>query len=150
MSIDNEYFMKECLSLAQVAKERGDSPVGSILVRKGEIIARGIEGGKTHKDITYHAEIEAIREATALLNTQDLSDCIMYTTHEPCIMCAYVIRHTRIPTIVIGLTTGDIGGASSAYPLLKDTGIKKWGAPPQLITGVLEEECRALAGIPKA
>lgn len=145
MSIDNEGFMRECLSLARMAKERGDSPVGSILVRNGEIIARGIEGGKTHKDITYHAEIEAIREARTLLNTADLSDCIMYTTHEPCIMCAYVIRHSRIPTIVMGLTTGDIGGASSAYPLLKDTGINKWGTPPQLITGILEEECRALS-----
>jgi tRNA(adenine34) deaminase len=144
MSADNEQFMRECLILAGVAKERGDSPVGSILVRNGEIIARGIEGGKAHRDITYHAEIEAIREARALLNTSDLSDCVMYTTHEPCIMCAYVIRHARIPMIVMGLTTGDIGGASSAYPLLKDTGIKKWGTPPQLITGVLEEECRAL------
>jgi tRNA(adenine34) deaminase len=144
MSSDNERFMRECLSLARIAKERGDSPVGSILVRHGEIIARGIEGGKAHKDITYHAEIEAIREARALLNTSDLSDCVMYTTHEPCIMCAYVIRHHRIPTIVMGLTTGDIGGASSAYPLLRDTGIKKWGTPPQLVTGVLEEECRAL------
>lgn len=140
----HEQFMQECLSLARLAKQRGDSPVGSILVRNGEIIARGIEGGKTHRDITYHAEIEAIREATALLNTQDLSDCTMYTTHEPCIMCAYVVRHTRIPTIVMGLTSGDIGGASSAYPLLKDTSIKKWGTPPQLITGVLEEECKAL------
>lgn len=144
MNVDNERFMRECLSLARLAKERGDSPVGSILVRNGEIIARGIEGGKTHKDITCHAEIEAIRVATALLDTQDLSDCVMYTTHEPCIMCAYVIRHTRIPAVVTGLTSGDIGGASSAYPLLKDTGIKKWGTPPQLITGVLEEECRAL------
>ncbi|WP_106604957.1 nucleoside deaminase [Chitinophaga ginsengisoli] len=144
MDLNNEYFMRECLGLARAAKQRGDSPVGAILVRNGEIIARGIEGGKTHRDITYHAEIEAIREATALLNTQNLSDCIMYTTHEPCIMCAYVIRHTRIPTIVMGLTSGDIGGASSAYPLLKDTGIKKWGTPPQLITGVLEEACKAL------
>jgi tRNA(adenine34) deaminase len=145
MSIDNERFMRECLSLARIAKERGDSPVGSILVRNGEIIARGIEGGKAHKDITYHAEIEAIREARALLNTSDLSDCVMYTTHEPCIMCAYVIRQARIPTVVMGLTTGDIGGASSAYPLLKDTGIKKWGTPPELVTGVLEAECRALS-----
>jgi len=144
MDLNNEYFMKECLALARAAKQRGDSPVGAILVRNGEIIARGIEGGKTHRDITYHAEIEAIREATALLNTQNLSDCIMYTTHEPCIMCAYVIRHTRIPVIVMGLTSGDIGGASSAYPLLKDTSIKKWSTPPQLITGVLEEECKAL------
>ncbi len=144
MSVDNEQFMRECLSLARTAKERGDSPVGSILVRNGEIIARGIEGGKAHKDITYHAEIEAIRQARTLLNTSDLSDCIMYTTHEPCIMCAYVIRHHRIPTIVMGLTTGDIGGASSAYPLLKDAGITKWGTPPQLISGVLEAECRAL------
>lgn len=141
---DHIVFMHKCIQLALIAKQRGDSPVGSVIIRDGKIVGEGIEGGKTHRDITYHAEIEAIRQATEQLNSQDLSACIMYTTHEPCIMCSYVIRHTKINTIVIALTTGDIGGSSSAYPLLTDTTIKKWGSTPKLITGVLEKECREL------
>ena len=136
--------MRQCIKLALIAKQRGDSPVGSVIVKDGKVIGEGIEGGKTHKDITYHAEIEAIRQATNLLQTQDLSDCILYTTHEPCIMCSYVIRHTKIQTIVTAISTDEIGGFSSHFPLLADTTIKKWTKPPNLINGILEEECRAL------
>ncbi|SIO05907.1 nucleoside deaminase [Chitinophaga niabensis] len=130
---EHSIFMRRCMELAEIARQRGDSPVGSVLVLDGQIIAEGIEGGKTHRDITYHAEIEAIRQATEKLSSQDLSACTMYTTHEPCIMCSYVIRHTRISSVVMAITTGDIGGSSSAYPLLKDITIKKWGPPPELI-----------------
>lgn len=130
---EHTFYMRRCKELAEMARQRGESPVGSLLVQDGKIIAEGIEGGKTHRDITYHAEIEAIRQATELLQSQDLSACVMYTTHEPCIMCSYMIRHTRINTVVMAITTGDIGGMSSAYPLLTDTTIKKWGTPPLLI-----------------
>ena len=130
---EHTFYMRRCKELAEIARQRGDSPVGSLLVLAGKIIAEGVEGGKTHRDITYHAEIEAIRQATELLQSQDLSACVMYTTHEPCIMCSYMIRHTRINTVVMAITTGDIGGMSSAYPLLADTTIEKWGTPPLLI-----------------
>ncbi|MEO6684089.1 MAG: nucleoside deaminase, partial [Ginsengibacter sp.] len=85
--IDYEHYMNECLDLALIARNRGDSPVGSVIVQYGKVISRGIEGGKSHKDITFHAEIEAIRQAVAFLNRTDLHDCILVTTHEPCIMC---------------------------------------------------------------
>lgn len=140
----HEAYMRICIGLAKIAKQRGDSPVGSIIVKNGEVIGEGIEGGKTHKDITFHAEIEAIREATKLLESQDLSDCILYTTHEPCIMCSYIIRHTKIPIIVTGLATGEIGGFSSKLPVLLDTTISKWTAPPTLINGILKKECAEL------
>lgn len=140
----HEYFMRRCIELAQSAKQRGDSPVGSVLVRNKQIVGEGTEGGKTHKDITFHAEIEAIRKATASLKTQDFSGCIMYTTHEPCIMCSYVIRHAKIQTVVFGLLTVDIGGFSSGFPLLLDTTITKWSTPPVIISGILEVECRKL------
>jgi len=141
----HEAYMKACIDLAKIAKQRGDSPVGSIIVQNGLVIGEGIEGGKTHKDITFHAEIEAIRNAIKYLGKQDLSDCILYTTHEPCIMCSYMIRHTKIPLIVTGITTGEIGGFSSQLPLLLDTTIKKWTTPPNLINGILEKECGDLA-----
>lgn len=139
-----ENYMKECIRLAKIAKDRGDSPVGSLLIRDGIIISEGIEGGKTHKDITYHAEIEAVRNAVKKLGKSDLSDCIMVTTHEPCIMCSYVIRHHKVKLIIVGDNSGEIGGYSSIYPLLNDKSITNWSDPPQIITGILEKECREL------
>lgn len=140
----HEFYMKKCIDLALVAKERGDSPVGSLIVQKGKIIAEGIEGGKTHNDITYHAEIEAIRDAIKFLHTNNLSDCILYTTHEPCIMCSYVIRNHKIKNIIVGVTTGEIGGYSSQLPILLDITITKWGEPPAIIDGILKDECKNL------
>jgi tRNA(adenine34) deaminase len=70
----------------------------------------------------------------------------MYTTHEPCIMCSYVIRHARIGTIVMALTAGETGGYGSAYPILSDRSRERWGEPPEVITGILEYECGALLG----
>jgi len=140
----HEFFMQKCIALALVAKSRGDSAVGSLIVQNGKIIAEGIEGGKTHNDITFHAEIEAIRHAVNFLQTSNLSDCILYTTHEPCIMCSYVVRHYKIKSIIVGLTTGEIGGYSSHLRVLKDISISKWGKPPEIIDGILEDECKNL------
>jgi tRNA(adenine34) deaminase len=142
----HEFYMAQCIKLALVAKARGDSPVGSVIVKDGQVIAEGTESGKTNNDITFHAEIEATRQATKNLNSSDLSDCVMYTTHEPCIMCSYVIRHHKINTIIVGLTTGEIGGYSSALPLLLDKTITKWGNPPKIIDGILANECKKLQG----
>ena len=139
-----ENYMRDCIRLAKIAKGRGDSPVGSVLVQNGKIIAEGIEGVKTYKDITFHAEIEAIRNATKILGKSYLSDCILVTTHEPCIMCSYVIRHHKIKLIIVGLTTGETGGYSSSFPLLLDRTITKWSAPPEIIDGILAQECREL------
>jgi len=140
----HEYFMRKCISLALIAQQRGESAVGSIIVQDGKIIGEGIEGGKSHKDITFHSEIEAIRDATRQIDAPDLSGCILYTTHEPCIMCSYIIRHTKISIVVTGVTTGEIGGFSSQLPLLSDTTIQRWASPPTLITGILEQECADL------
>ena len=89
-----EDLMRRCIELAKIAKERGESPVGSVIVKNGQIIGEGIEGGRMHKDITFHAEIEAARNAIAMLGTTNLSGCYMVTTHEPCIMCSYIINNT--------------------------------------------------------
>ena len=125
--------MQRCIQLGSIAEERGESPVGSIILLEGKIIGEGIEAVKQHNDITYHAEIEAIRNASNHLGHRNLAGCILYTTHEPCIMCSYVIRQTGINTVVIAVLTGDTGGYSSALPVLKDTTVVKWAAPPEVI-----------------
>ena len=141
---DHDYYIIKCIELAIVAKDRGDSPVGSVIVKDSQIIAIGIEGGRTHQDVTFHAEIEAVRQATQFLQTTDLSACTLYTTHEPCIMCSYIIRHHKINRVVFGVTTGEIGGYSSRFPVLLDKTITKWGNPPEIIIGILENQCREL------
>jgi len=78
------------------------------------------------------------------LGTADLSDCTLVTTHEPCILCSYAIRHHRIPLVVFGVAVGEIGGYSSELAVLKDRTVKRWGEPPEVIGGVLEEECRGV------
>ncbi|MCO6495868.1 MAG: nucleoside deaminase [Bacteroidetes bacterium] len=142
--MDYSSFMCKCIELAKKAKERGDSPVGSIVIRNNEIVGEGIVGGKTHHDITYHAEIEAIRDAVRKLNTNDLSDCSLITTHEPCILCSYVIRHYKINTVVMGLCVDEIGGYSSDFNILSTDAISKWQKAPVVITGVMKEECNLL------
>jgi tRNA(adenine34) deaminase len=138
----HEYYMKFSIELARTAKARGDAPVGSVIVQDGVIIAEGIEGGKTKKDITFHAEIEAIREANIITGSTDLSDCTLYTTHEPCIMCSYVIRYAKIHTVVFGIPVVETGGVHSQYPILTDTKIKIWGKPPRIVKGIMEREIK--------
>ncbi|QBK77494.1 nucleoside deaminase [Myroides odoratimimus] len=91
--------------------------------------------------MTCHAEIEVIRNFRTQYDEVDLSECILYTTHEPCIMCSYILRHHKVGMVVWGISTGEIGGVSSDYPTLSTTQISKWGVAPIIIKGVLEEEC---------
>lgn len=140
----HEKFMQRCIELAKTAAYYGESPVGAILVKDRKIVAEGMEAVKNRRDVTCHAEIEAIRHFRGKDSATNLSGCILYTTHEPCLMCSYVIRHHKIGTVVWGIAPDETGGHSSAYDILQDTTIKKWGQPPKLITGVCETACMAL------
>lgn len=128
----DNHFMKRCEALAAIAAERGESPVGSVVVLGGAIIGEGIEAAKTKMDITFHAEVEAVREATRT-HGKDLSAATLYTTHEPCILCGYVIRHHRIGRVVIQKAVAHIGGASSDYPVLTASDIPIWSPPPVVV-----------------
>lgn len=128
----NDYlFMQRCEALAALAAQRQESPVGSVVVLEDQIIGEGIEAGKAKQDITCHAEVEAIRAAVQK-HGKDLSAATLYTTHEPCILCSYVIRHHRIGRVVIQRAVAHIGGATSAYPILTAKDIPIWGEPPMV------------------
>lgn len=137
------HFMKNCIELGKKAMRNGNPPVGSILVKNNTIIGIGTEAGKSMNDITKHAEIEAIRDA--LQYHQSLNDVTLYTTHEPCIMCSYVIRHHQIKTIVFGIKSKYVGGKTSDYKILETESVPKWGKIPEVIDGILEKECLALS-----
>lgn len=128
----DDHFMKHCAALATIAAERGESPVGSVVVLGGEVIGEGIEAGKSRQDITFHAEVEAVREAVKT-HGKDLTSATLYTTHEPCILCSYVIRHHRIGRVVIQKAVAYIGGASSGYPVLTASDIPIWSPPPVVV-----------------
>ena len=135
--------MKKCIELGKEAMLNGNPPVGSILIKNNIIIGVGKEAGKSENDITKHAETEAIRDAIS--NYQSLKGTILYTTHEPCIMCSYVIRHHQIKTIVYGVKSEYVGGVTSKFNILETKSIPSWEQIPVLIEGVLENECLALS-----
>ncbi|OJJ15203.1 hypothetical protein BKI52_39760 [marine bacterium AO1-C] len=140
-----EKYMRKSIELGQQALQEGNAPVGSVIVHQNKIIGQGIEAGKTANDVTYHAEILAVRDAIKNGYQDLLKDATMYTTHEPCIMCSYVIRHHKIPQIVYGLPVDFIGGHSSQFGVLNTEEVPNWGHKPVTIGGVLLEECAQLS-----
>lgn len=137
-------FMRHAIWLAQTARERGDTPVGSVVVCDGRIIGKGIEAVRADKNLAAHAEVRAVQEACRNLSAIELTGCTLLTTVEPCFMCSFVIRSAHISRVVIGKAAPYIGGFSSNYPILVDPNIPSWPRPPIVVTGVLEEECSAL------
>ncbi len=137
-------FMCRALGLAEIALGRGDSPVGAVVIREGRTVGEGVEGVRSEKDLTAHAELKAVREACRTLGTLDLADCTLYTTVEPCFMCSFVIRKAGVSGVVSGKAETRVGGISSKHPILVDTSIPGFPPPPEVVIGVLEEECIAL------
>lgn len=143
-SPDDEMYMRLCLDLARRALVAGDVPVGAIVVREGQVIGEGYERTRARLDPAAHAEIEALRAACRTLDTLDLSGATLYTTVEPCVLCAYAVRQSRIHRVIFGVNAGALGGASGPYPLLTDATAFAGAAPPAVTAGVLAEECRRL------
>lgn len=139
-------YMRRCLELARHALSAGDVPVGALVVREGHVIGEGFERTRARLDPTAHAEVEALRAACQALGTLDLSGATLYTTVEPCVLCAYAVRHARVGRVVFGIEAGALGGASGRYPLLIDTTQIAGASPPVVQGGVLAEQCTRLLG----
>jgi guanine deaminase len=106
--MSTEIFMHEAIKLAEDGMHAGQGgPFGCVIVRRGEIIGRGNNRVTSTNDPTAHAEVTAIRDACAKLNTFQLSDCELYTSCEPCPMCLAAIYWARIPTVFYGNTRTD-------------------------------------------
>ncbi|GAB3839633.1 nucleoside deaminase [Hymenobacter jeollabukensis] len=124
-------FMARCHQLAAEAAAHGESPVGALVVRAGAVVAAAAEATRRQADVTAHAELRALQQARQQLGSADLSDCTLYSTHEPCVMCAYVIRYHRIGRVVYGQASAYLGGVSSAFALLTTQEVPPhWTAPP--------------------
>jgi tRNA(adenine34) deaminase len=138
----HEMHMRRCLALARTAAERGETPVGSLIVRAGLVIAEGIESTGTLLDPTAHAEVQAIRAACLREQSLDLSGCTLYTTVEPCVLCGYAMRRTGLSGLVYGIPAGQLGGCTSQYAIVLDRTVAGWPPPPEIVAGVLADECR--------
>ena len=103
-------FMTLALDEARAAAARGEVPVGCVMVRDGEVVARAGNRTLADKDPTAHAEVLAIRAAAAALGTERLTDCDLYVTLEPCAMCAAAMSFARIRRLYFG--TGDPKGGA--------------------------------------
>ena len=133
-------FMREALALAREAFDDGEVPVGCVLVRRGEIVGRGRNRREGDKSALAHAELEAIDQACRNLGGWRLWECTLYVTLEPCPMCAGAILNARIPRVVYGASDNKCGAVRSVCGLFD----MAFNHHPQVITGVLEEECAAL------
>ncbi len=100
---EDKKHMKRCIELARSARDAGDHPFGAVLVSdSGEVMAEGRNREETRYDVTWHAEIAAIRRGTALRQSNCLQGATLYTNGEPCIMCSAAIRKTGITRVVFG------------------------------------------------
>lgn len=136
--------MRRCLALGRSALENGETPVGALVLRGDVVLGEGQEGTRALLDLSAHAEVQAIRAACRSLGSLDLSGCTLYSTVEPCVLCAYVARRAGVSRVVFGVPAGQAGGSTSRYAILEDPALTGWPAPPEIIPGVLTDECRAL------
>ena len=133
-----EKFMKEALKEAKKAYDKGEIPVGAVIVKYNKIIARGHNLKELSNDTTNHAEIIAIRKASKKLQAWRLLDCEMYVTLEPCCMCTGAIINSRIKKLYIGTMDTKTGACGSKLNLLQDY---KFNHIVELETGIMQEEC---------
>jgi tRNA(adenine34) deaminase len=113
-------FMSEALAEAEKAATRGEVPVGAVVVRQGEIIARAGNRRQAGCDPTGHAEMTALREAGQKVGDWRLADCTLYVTLEPCPMCAAACREARLQLVIWGAEDEKIGALGSVIDLATD------------------------------
>ncbi len=143
-SPDHDRHMRRCIELARRALATADAPVGAVIVIGDRIVAEGVERVKARRDVTAHAEIEALRAACVALGSTDLTGATLYTSVDPCMMCAYAIRLARVGTVVSG--TPPMGAATplDGWTVLAGADAVPNRPMPRVVRGVLAEECRAL------
>ncbi len=132
----DEYYMEQALLLAHQAADEGEIPVGAIVVSQQRVIGKGYNQTERFHDVTAHAEIIAITAASHYLGGKYLTDCTLYVTLEPCVMCSGALYWSQIGRVVYGATDEKRGFSRIATPLLHPK--------TRLLTGILAEECQEL------
>jgi tRNA(adenine34) deaminase len=134
--LSDEYYMKKAFAEALLAFEKGEVPVGAVVVANRKIIARAHNLTETLNDVTAHAEMQAITAAANLLGGKYLNDCIMYVTIEPCAMCAGALAWAQIGKVVYGAPDPKRGYRKFAPAVLH--------TKTEVVSGIMETECAEL------
>lgn len=134
--MENRY-MRQALFEALKSEAAGEVPVGAVVVKDGEIIARGRNRREEGKNALYHAELEAINNACKALGGWRLFDCDLYVTLEPCPMCAGAIINSRIKTVYFGAYDKKAG----SFGTVADFNRIPYNHKPEIMGGIMEEEC---------
>jgi tRNA(Arg) A34 adenosine deaminase TadA/ADP-ribose pyrophosphatase YjhB (NUDIX family) len=137
----DDHFMGEALRQARRAADKGEVPVGAVVVREGRIIARAFNQVELLRDATAHAEMLALTQAQAAVGDWRLNDCTLYVTKEPCPMCAGAVVHARLGRVVFGASDPKGGAAGGALNLLQFPGLNHHS---QITPGVKLAECREM------
>ncbi len=140
--MDDEYYMNLAILEAKKAAKIDEVPVGAVIVDKNnDVIGYGYNSPISSNDPTSHAEINAIRSASQVLNNYRLIDTTLYVTIEPCIMCMGAIIHARIKRLVFGARDQKWGAAGSLYNMAED---KRLNHHPVIVSGIYEEKTKQL------
>src|SRR5215208_5709952 len=139
-SIDEE-FMRQAIQEAEAAREEGEVPVGAIVVFGGEIKGRGRNAVIGLSDPTAHAEIVALRNASCAMGNYRLTGGTLYSTVEPCAMCAGAIVHARIERLVYGAPDPKAGAVDTHFGICTTDFLNH---QVRVESGILEQECRAM------
>ena len=133
--------MRAALDQARLARERGEVPVGAVVVLDGQVIGEGYNQPIASHDPTAHAEIVALRDAARRLGNYRLTGARLYVTIEPCQMCVGAMVHARIATVIYGTREPKAGAIDSAMRAHEHPALNH---RMEAVGGVLEEECRDL------
>ena len=134
-------MMERAMELARRAWKAEEVPVGAVIYRGDEILAEAFNLRESDRDPTAHAEIIALREASARLQDWRLNDCTLVVTLEPCPMCAGAIVNARVGRLVYGASDPKMGAVESLYEICDD---QRLNHRPQIIRGVMAPECRGI------
>lgn len=135
----DEEFMREALAEAEAAREDGEVPVGAIVILGGAVIGRGRNTVISSSDPTAHAEIVALREAARIVRNYRLMGATMYSTIEPCAMCAGALVHARIARLVYGAKDPKAGAVETHFGICSTDFLNH---QVSVEGGILEDECR--------
>ena len=139
--ISDREAMEVALTEARLAAESGEVPIGAVVLREGEIVARGQNRVLRDNDPTAHAEVVALRGAGESIGNYRLNGCTLYVTLEPCAMCAGAIVLARIPRVVYGTADPKAGAAGSVFDIL---GEARLNHRPEVAGGLLAHDCAEL------
>lgn len=137
----DEHYMRLALDEARTALDSGEVPVGAVLVRDGQLLARGHNAPIAQRDPTAHAEIVVLRAAAREIDNYRLAGTILYVTIEPCVMCMGALMHARVARLVYGAADPRVGAAGTVFDLARDS---RFNHRLEVTGNVLEAECRII------